>query len=579
MSGQTRISSPGRYQGDAERLYDGWELTSRYVPVRDGTRLAVDIYQPAQDGEPASEPYPVLLATTPYRRASCDAEGQITRLAETYAGGIVELTRYGYVVVVADLRGRGASFGISRARQDWQETWDIHDLIEWCAAQPWCDGKVGMWGCSYLGAMQIRVAATQPPHLRACFAASGATGDLYEKQVRGGILDPAALAFDPSANDALTLPVDDDPDGLLLREALSSRPYNGSARDLWLSLPYRDSFSPLVSSRFFLENGPLYYRERIQASGVAICHWLTWDDTTGARLKLVDFANFGSPSKLLIGGAWGHCGGMSRNVVPERFDPLAEHHRFFDAYLKDIDNGLRDEPPVYFVTSGAVDGDSWRFAPAWPLPEEQRATLYLHGEPAGSAPSVNDGSLATAPPAEDDEPDEYTVIHDLTTATMAADALTFTSAPLTEDVELTGHPVVHLWLSSTAADVDVHALLEDIDGEGQSVFGPWAHLDGRLRASHRARHTPPFDNLGLPWHRSYEEDVKPLPPDEPVELVFDLAPLSRLFRAGHRIRLTIAGSPFDGSGTPSPAGESLSFTLHHTAAHPSRLELPVIARP
>ena len=570
-----RVSMPGRYSGYATPSYTEWMRSSQYVPVRDGTRLAVDLYRPAIDGRPVETPHPVLWSPTPYVRAYYDAEGKPVLSACSYAGGIVELTKFGYVVAVADLRGRGASYGISWARQDWTEAWDMHDVNEWLGIQPWSDGNVGMWGCSYPGSNQLRAASTAPPHLKAIFVASGATGDLYEKQRRGGILQRRSLSWAEDALRRPAVPVDEDTDGRLLEEAQSSHQFNGSPADLWRSLPYRDSFSPISANRFYLENGPLYYRERVEHSRVAMYHWLTWNDTTGSRLKLVDAMNFNNPTKLMIAGNWGHCGGMAAGTralpgIPdsERIDLLVEHHRFFDYFLKGIDNGLMDEPRVYYYTHGLPAGSEWRFGRNWPLPDERRERLYLRAT----------GRLTATPPAADEPGVDYQVVFDLTVKNMAERGLTFTSAPLPVAAEVTGHPVLHLWVSSTATDGDFFAILEEIDAQGGSVLGPWPHIDGRLRASHRALHEPSFNNFGLPWHRSYAEDMVPLTPGEPVELVFDLMPLSNLFQTGNRLRVTIAGAAFDGTGPGLPLDElpPPAIRVYHDAEHLSFIELPVV---
>lgn len=575
MATETRISSPGKYAGFAEKLYSERILTSRYVRVRDGTRLAIDIFRPAVNGVAVETAYPVLLGVTPYRRAFCDTDGSISRYAETYAGGIATLTDYGYVVAALDLRGRGASFGISVARQDWAEAWDMHDVIQWLAEQAWCDGNVGMWGCSYPGANQLRAAATQPPALKAIWWASGATGDMYEKTVRGGVLSDDYSWDKAVSMDDKTVPVDEDPNGALLREAIRSRPFNTTQEQIESNQPFRDSYCPPTGSRFNLENSPLYYRHLINDTGIGIYHWLTWNDTTEARLRLVDAVNFGHPLKLMIGGFWGHCGGgmtiggVQRNGMPpevERIDFLAEHHRFFDYWLKGIDNGLLSEPPVYLYTKGKPEGQEWRFESQWPLAGEQRRRLYLD---AG-------GSLSFDVPAAGE--DEHQVDYSISLTDMATKGLVYETPPLAQDTEITGHPVVHLWVTSNATDGDVFVILEDIDEAGRSVLGPWAHIDGRLRASHRKLSEPVFDNLGLPWHRSFAEDIEPLVPGEPAELVFDIMPTSNIFKAGHRIRITVSGSMFDGSGPAPglPEGPAPRLRVHRGGEMASYVELPFI---
>jgi hypothetical protein len=124
--------------------------------------------------------------------------------------------------------------------------------------------------------------------------------------------------------------------------------------------------------------------------------------------------------------------------------------------------------------------------------------------------------------------------------------LTYTTASLTEDLELTGHPVVYLWVSSTASDGDFFVYLEEVNQEGISNY----ISEGTMRASHRAIHKPYYDNLGLPFHRSHEKDVSELTPGVPVEHVFDLQPTSNIFNAGNRIRITVTCTDKDNALTP-----------------------------
>ena len=151
--------------------------------------------------------------------------------------------------------------------------------------------------------------------------------------------------------------------------------------------------------------------------------------------------------------------------------------------------------------------------------------------------------------------------------------LTYTTPPLAEVVEVTGHPVVHLWITSTATDGDFFVYLEDISEIGISQY----ITEGTLRASHRALSTAPYKNLGLPYHRSYAEDLADLP-GQPVELVFDLLPTSYAFDAGHRIRVTITCADKDNALTPqlSPAP---TVSLYREDSHASYIVLPILPNP
>jgi hypothetical protein len=148
--------------------------------------------------------------------------------------------------------------------------------------------------------------------------------------------------------------------------------------------------------------------------------------------------------------------------------------------------------------------------------------------------------------------------------------LTYTTIPLKQATEVTGHPVIHLWITSSEDDGDFFAYLEEVDKEGSSHY----ISEGMLRASHRKLHLAPFDNLGLPYHRSFQEDIEKLPA-EPAELVFDLLPISKMFSAGNRIRITITCADKDNASTPvkMPAP---TVRLYRNTSFTSYVDLPIV---
>jgi hypothetical protein len=275
-------------------------------------------------------------------------------------------------------------------------------------------------------------------------------------------------------------------------------------------------------------------------------------------------------------------------------DLTTELLRWYDYWLKGIDNGVMTEAPIYYYTLGDVKNSGWHSAWQWPLPNEKRTNYYFDGTRAGSVDSTNDGSLSLVPPATTTGADEFQVDYSTTSGTatrwtagydvMTAPypstlmfndqkGLTYTTAPLSTEVEVTGHPVVHLWVTSSAKDVDFFVYLEDISEAKYSKY----ITEGTLRASHRAVSTPPYEYLGLPYHRSNAEDIADLP-GEPVELVFDLLPTSYIFEAGHRIRITITCADKDTALTPQLEPPP-TVTLYRDADHASYIELPMIANP
>ena len=152
-----------------------------------------------------------------------------------------------------------------------------------------------------------------------------------------------------------------------------------------------------------------------------------------------------------------------------------------------------------------------------------------------------------------------------------AKGITYTTPPLTSTVEVTGHPVVRIWVSADVADADLFVYLEEVDAKGASHYVS----EGSLRASLRATADPGYDYLGMPWHRSFAADAAPLPKGEPVELAFDLFPTSNLFEAGHRIRVTVTGSDKANALTPEQTPPP-RLVLHREAGRASHIVLPII---
>jgi putative CocE/NonD family hydrolase len=324
--------------------------------------------------------------------------------------------------------------------------------------------------------------------------------------------------------------------------------------------------------------------DRINQSGVAVYNSVGWLDLF-ARDGLLWHANLTVPHRLHVRPLFhNQMGKFQRDL-----DFAAEVHRWFDHWLKGIDNGIMEEPAVHYYVMGQKDSSVWQTADQWPPPEQQVRRFYLAEGRSGSVDSTNDGCLRPEQPGEPEAFDAYTVDYSTTSGVHArwsavlkggaypgllANAergLTYTTVPLESEVEVTGHPVVCLWIITDAPDLDLFAYLQEVAPDGRA----WYISEGCLRASHCALSEAPFDNLGLPYHRSYEEDVRPIPAGEPVELAFDLLPTSKLFRKGNRIRLSITCADADNFGTPilDPPPQ---IRVLRDASHASFIELPSI---
>jgi putative CocE/NonD family hydrolase len=269
----------------------------------------------------------------------------------------------------------------------------------------------------------------------------------------------------------------------------------------------------------------------------------------------------------------------------------AEAHRWFDYWLKGIDNGIMDEPPIHYYLQGAEEGREWQSVYEWPI-KNQSLTRYYFGNGVPGQTLINNGLLDTLSPTNPSAFDAYTVDYSTTTGSSPlwtalatshtypnmrshdAKALTYTTPALKTSVNITGHPVVHLWLTAQATDLDAFAYLEEVDGSGNSTY----ITEGNLRASHRVLSPAPFYNFGLPWRNHFQTELKPITIGEPLELVFDLRPTAWIFSPGRSIRITVAFADANNFDTPVlvPAP---TLNVLRDAAHPSYVELPIIPNP
>jgi hypothetical protein len=559
-------SRPGVYRGYSQARYAESIKTSQYVAVRDGTRLAVDIYRPAIAGRAVEERFPVVWVHTPYRRAYRDASGkEVNAITGNQLG---ELVKHGYVVAAVDTRGRGASFGARRGFQDRTEANDAYDMTEWFAKQPFSTGAIGVAGCSYLGGTTWHSATTLAPHLRAI--APGCTDfDKYGFVSRGGITAQFNTRPEDPAQDfgQGVLPVDEDRDGKLAAQAIAAHAAGTPMAELWRGMPYRDDVSPLLGVPFWREASVATYAQQIEKSKVAIFIWGNWLDE-GSFEAVLAFNNLNNPRKLWM-GTWQHC------QVGD-FPMSTELLRFFDRYLKNVDNGWDREPPIYYRTVNASPGQEWSSAKQWPLPEVRPRSLHLS--------STSSAQLKLDAPSQESEArfevnyqpkckDAVNAGFMMWPCVVENHGVSYTTSPLPKDTHVAGHPLVDLWISSTQPDADLFVYLEDVAPSGDVAIV----THGRLRASFRSEQSPPFrDYMGLPYHRGNREDVKPLTPGERTRVRLDLLPTSTIFKSGHRLRLTVAGAD------PRQRSRSIQFdppptiSIFSSGKFDSTLSLPVV---
>lgn len=604
-------------EGAEPKLYEVEVASDVMVPMRDGVRLATDVYRPAENGKPLADKLPVILTRTPYNKNGNRSLGMY------YAAR-------GYVFVAQDTRGRYGSDGIWHWLTD--DGPDGADCAQWIAAQAWSNGKIGMIGTSYVGGTQHALAMEGSPYLTTVIPVDAVCNMGYASMRNGGAFEMRFWNWIMMQAGQGSRAARDPATAAVLKE-MSNQRHN------YLSLlPVRRGTTPLklapefedwlveamqhgANDDFWKQNNIIDYAAQYQDIPVYLVGgWYdSWASNTTASFRALD-TQLKSPVYMIM-GPWIHGqqgshehGQVSFGEEAAIADPLAWRMEWYDRWLKDADNTVGKsgvfETPVRIFVMGTGDGHKtksgklyhggyWRSETAWPLASTQVTPWYLH---AGGSLSMNPAKEVTANEAStqfhfDPANPVPTIGGNISSGndimlqgawdqkggphvwnwpdpiplSARNDVVVFQSEPLPADLEVTGELAVELWVSSDAVDTDFTAKLID-------VYPPSPDFPGG------------FDlNIGDGIRRARFRDSlteeKLMQPGEVYKLTIRLYPTSNVFKQGHRIRVDVSSSNFPRFDVNPNTGEPLSQhrhmqkavnVIHHSEKHPSRILLPVI---
>jgi predicted acyl esterase len=547
-----------------------------YVAMRDGVQLYTRVYLP-DPGIWGPGPYPVILCRTPY------GIGTPGSPPTTWPVDV----QLGYARVDQDTRGRYFSQGLDRLFYD--DTSDGYDTVDWIANQTWCDGNIGAYGYSAPGITAFLAGAEYNPHLKAIAPLSSSGNLMNDLTFEGGAFRGDALLWGigQTVSGLSTIPgghrdlLGIDPvtwmsDTMMVYSLLLNlMGYAGNPTapgSYWMHLPWYN-FNPSYVTMQPYANEILSHPDEDAWRD----HYRVYDTVEVPTLLATGWYDFfqrpqidafvalqarGVPVKLVVG--------PGTHGTP----PPIPVYEWFDYWLKGIDNGIMDEPPVHYY---CMEANEWRWANQWPPEEVEYVDYYLH----------EGGVLSTDSSTGWEEPDSYTydpmnpVITrgganlmlssgplDQTPVVLGRDdILTYTGSPLTEDVEAAGPLTVVLSVSSNRTDTDFTAKLIDVYPTGDLMLV----ADGIIRARYR-------DSMAVP---------ELMEPGEVYTITFDIGNIGHLFEAGHSIRVDISSSNFPKYDRNLNTGGVLykestwtvaENTVYHDADNPSYIKLPVVPK-
>ena len=575
--------------------------------MRDGTRIAVDLYLP-EDLKQA-ERIPGMLHQTRYWRSvrlrwpatwfvdDLDAQGAFGELKRKFILN-------GYAWVDVDARGSGASFGHRPYEWSPDEVRDGAEIVDWIIRQPWSNGKVGTMGVSYGGTAAEFLLVNKHPAVKAA-APMFSLFDIYtDNTFPGGIHHINFTEKWAQVNNALdrnTLPglgwwqklwvkgvrpVDQEDGDRLLSTAILDHAANWDVHQSALRATFRDDTVYSSLSGTIDTFSPHTFVKEVDASAAAVYSYSGWFDGGYQHGAIKRYLTLTNPNNKLIIGPWNHGGQQNispyaavpvhENYIDATFDHAGELLKFFDYHLKGNNTGIKDEKPVHYFTMGE---ERWKATDTWP-PKATIVHYYF----------TKNKSLSETRPFDASAWDTLGVDSTVGTGKLTrwstllggvvlyekehardSSLLYFTTSPLAEAVEVTGHPIVTLHLRSTATDGLFFVYLQDVDEKGRV----WYVTEGMLRALHRksSNDGSPYRQV-VPYRSFKRSNAMPLQPGEIATLTFDLLPTSYQFKKEHSIRIAIACA--DKDNFKIIPEQIPTVEIYRDSVHASGIDLPVV---
>ncbi|MBU3574881.1 CocE/NonD family hydrolase [Polynucleobacter sp. UK-Mo-2m-Kol15] len=537
------------------------------IPLRDGGYLYADIFRP----DSATEKFPAIANITVYNKDKLwippsDLEEEANPYMNWEAANPMWWVPRGYVCVRIDSRGTGKSPGRCEP-SSYQESVDFYDCIEWLAKQEWCSGNLGTLGISYHAACQWRLANLNPPSLKAIIPWEGRADQYRDQAYHGGIFSMGFLGNWINQH--------------MARHLLGrTRKYNP------------DSFSPDMLWQ--------YLSHDLDSEWWRMCS-ARWDQI---KVPVYTVGNWGGWGLHLRGNTEAYLCAASKHKklrihTGDHFRPFHSNEgkvdqlRFFDYWLKGMQNGIMDEPPIKLEirTGGSKKPYAFRFENEWPLARTQWTKMYFSIENERSPDEEHaEGRLVTEQVTtarqisySGSNPNKAGIGSGSSAPGIGRSGISFVTDPMAYDTEITGPLMANLWVSSTAEDMDVMVTLRNIDPDGKEVFElgqqgqPVVLTKGWLRASHRK--LDPQKSLPYRPYHAHNERLW-LEPDVPVECQIEIISTCIVLKKGHQLRVDIHAQDSAGSGNfthfHADYNEEAIHTFYAGGAMNSYILLPII---